>query len=242
VRVRARLKSAGAHRRDDTTVHQQIAAGDERTIGTHQVRGRRANFIRGAATACGGDLHHLALARPACRVELVHRQRSEDDAGADRVDPGTPVAPLHRGGLYAQRVGPLGDCVSSAGVRQALKERKMHQLLRRGARERFILLWCESSSQDLGRETDIRHAKEEGVLRSDFDSTDAIFIQVALAAVMDKTRGISPVLYRRYLMIFLDGICADKGALSELSVQPLSIDQTHLSMAPDQPRGFGSSP
>jgi AcrR family transcriptional regulator len=88
----------------------------------------------------------------------------------------------------------------------------------------------------------VDRAKEEGVLRSDFDSTDAIFIQVALAAVIDKTRGISPVLYRRYLMMFLDGVRTDKGALSALPVQPLSVDQTHLSMAPDQPRGFGSTP
>jgi AcrR family transcriptional regulator len=88
----------------------------------------------------------------------------------------------------------------------------------------------------------VDRAKEEGVLRSDFDSTDAIFIQVALAAVVEKTRGISPVLYRRYLMMFLDGVRADKGALPELPVQPLSVDQTHFSMAPDQPRGFGSSP
>src|SRR5215213_1615666 len=95
-----RLKPAGAHRSDDTAVDQQITAGDERAIGTHQVRGCRANLIWGAATACGGDLHHLLIARPTGRVELVHRQWSEDDAGADRVDPGTPVAPLHGGGLY----------------------------------------------------------------------------------------------------------------------------------------------
>jgi AcrR family transcriptional regulator len=88
----------------------------------------------------------------------------------------------------------------------------------------------------------IDRAREQGVLRSDFDSTDAIFIQVALAAVIDKTRGISPVLYRRYLMMFLDGIRSDKGTLSELPVPPLSVDQTHRSMAPDQPRRLDSSP
>jgi AcrR family transcriptional regulator len=87
----------------------------------------------------------------------------------------------------------------------------------------------------------VERAREEGVLRSDFDSTDAIFLQVALAAVIDKTRGISPVLYRRYLMMFLDGIRSDKGTLSELPVPPLSVDQTHRSMAPDQPRRLGSS-
>jgi AcrR family transcriptional regulator len=88
----------------------------------------------------------------------------------------------------------------------------------------------------------VDRAKEAGVLRSDFDSTDAIFIQVALAAVMDKTRGISPVLYRRYLTMFLDGVRADKGTLSELPVPSLSVDQTHRGMAPDQPRRFDSSP
>jgi AcrR family transcriptional regulator len=88
----------------------------------------------------------------------------------------------------------------------------------------------------------VDRAKEAGVLRSDFDSTDAIFIQVALAAVMDKTRGISPVLYRRYLMMFLDGIRVDRATLSELPVPSLSVDQTHRSMAPDQPRRFDSSP
>ena len=88
----------------------------------------------------------------------------------------------------------------------------------------------------------VERAREEGVLRSDFDSTDAIFLQVALAAVIDKTRGISPVLYRRYLMMFLDGIRSDKGTLSELPVPPLSVDQTHRSMAPDQPRRLDSSP
>jgi hypothetical protein len=82
----------------------------------------------------------------------------------------------------------------------------------------------------------VDRAKEQGVLRSDFDSTDAIFIQVALAAVMDGTRGISPALYRRYLTMFLDGIRADRGALSDLPVSALTVDQTHRIMAPDQPR------
>ena len=82
----------------------------------------------------------------------------------------------------------------------------------------------------------VNRAKEQGALRSDFDSTDAIFIQVALAAVMAGTRGISPTLYRRYLTMFFDGIRAHRASLSELPVQALSVDQTHLVMAPDKPR------
>jgi AcrR family transcriptional regulator len=83
----------------------------------------------------------------------------------------------------------------------------------------------------------VDRAKEQGVLRSDFDSTDAIFIQVALAGVMDGTRGISPALYRRYLTMFLDGIRTDRGPLSELPLPALSVDQTHRVMAPDRLRG-----
>ena len=82
----------------------------------------------------------------------------------------------------------------------------------------------------------VNRAKEQGALRGDFDSTDAIFIQVALAAVMAGTRGISPALYRRYLTMFFDGIRAHRASLSELPVQALSVDQTHLVMAPDKPR------
>jgi AcrR family transcriptional regulator len=81
----------------------------------------------------------------------------------------------------------------------------------------------------------VNRAKEQGALRSDFASTDAIFIQVALAAVMAGTRGISPGLYRRYLTMFFDGIRAHRASLSELPVEALSVDQTHLVMAPDKP-------
>jgi AcrR family transcriptional regulator len=82
----------------------------------------------------------------------------------------------------------------------------------------------------------VDRAKEQGALRGDFEGTDAIFIQVALAAVIDKTRGISPALYRRYLTMFLDGIRANQRPLSELPVQALTVDQTHRVIAPDQPR------
>ncbi len=82
----------------------------------------------------------------------------------------------------------------------------------------------------------VDRAKGQGALRSDFDSTDAIFIQVALTAVMDGTRGISPALYRRYLTMFFDGVRVGRGALSDLPVKALSVNQTHIVMAPDQSR------
>src|ERR1700710_780024 len=41
-------------------------------------------------------------------------------------------------------------------------------------------------------------AKRQGVVRPDFDQSDVIFIQVALSGIMDRTRAVSPDLYRRY--------------------------------------------
>jgi AcrR family transcriptional regulator len=78
----------------------------------------------------------------------------------------------------------------------------------------------------------VDRAKAQGVLRPDAEGTDAIFIQVALAAVMDSTRDVEPTLYRRYLTIFLDGMRADRGPLTALPVAALSTEQTHAIMAP----------
>ncbi len=78
----------------------------------------------------------------------------------------------------------------------------------------------------------VARARDQGTLRPDFEGTDAIFIQVALAAVMDSTRSAAPDLYRRYLAIFLDGLRADRGPLTGLPAGALSADQTHAVMAP----------
>jgi AcrR family transcriptional regulator len=75
----------------------------------------------------------------------------------------------------------------------------------------------------------VERAKASGELRPEFAATDAIFIQLALGALMDRTRDMDPELYRRYLVMFLDGVRAD-GPRSELPVAPLSVDQTHTVM------------
>jgi hypothetical protein len=63
-------------------------------------------------------------------------------------------------------------------------------------------------------EGSVARAKEQGTLRPDVEGTDAIFIQLALAAVMDSSRDVAPELSRRYLAIFLDGLRADRGPLT----------------------------
>jgi AcrR family transcriptional regulator len=76
----------------------------------------------------------------------------------------------------------------------------------------------------------VDRAKRQGSLRQDFDQTDAVFIQLALTAVMDSTREVAPQLYRRYLTMFLDGIRADQRPLTSLPVAALSVHETHRVM------------
>lgn len=76
----------------------------------------------------------------------------------------------------------------------------------------------------------VDRARRQGALRPDFDQTDAVFVQLALTAVMDSTREIAPQLYRRYLTMFLDGIRADQRPLTPLPVPALTTHETHTVM------------
>src|SRR3954464_4305418 len=71
----------------------------------------------------------------------------------------------------------------------------------------------------------VERAREDGKLRSDFESTALPMIQLALTTLMDATRSFEPSLYRRYLAIFLDGMRGDRGATSELPVAALSVER-----------------
>jgi AcrR family transcriptional regulator len=73
----------------------------------------------------------------------------------------------------------------------------------------------------------VERAKRQGHLRADVVGTDFVFIQLGLAAIIDKTRQSSPDLYLRYLDISLDGLRADRTTVSPLRVAPLSVDETH---------------
>lgn len=76
----------------------------------------------------------------------------------------------------------------------------------------------------------VDRAKDSGELRDDFAPTDIAFIQTALSAVMDSTRGLAPEHYRRYLTLILDGMRADGRSLTPQPVAPLTSQQTHAAM------------
>jgi AcrR family transcriptional regulator len=73
----------------------------------------------------------------------------------------------------------------------------------------------------------VDRAKDQGSVRSDFDQSDIVFLQLALTAIMDSTRELAPQLYRRYLTMILDGIRADQRPLTPMTVPALTPNQTH---------------
>ncbi|MDQ1729999.1 MAG: hypothetical protein QOK10_158 [Pseudonocardiales bacterium] len=76
----------------------------------------------------------------------------------------------------------------------------------------------------------VDRAVRAGVVRPDLNQSDLIFIQLALSAIMDRTRTIAPDLYRRYLTIFLDGIRGHREASTPLPAEPLTANETHTAM------------
>jgi Aldo/keto reductase family len=141
--------------------------------------------------------------RPALssRPELI---RQTTDASLGRL--GVETIDL----LYQHRVDPEVPIEEVAGTVADLKD----------ARDRNAALVAEV----------VDRARRQGSLRPDFDQTDALFIQLALTAVMDSTREIAPQLYRRYLTMFLDGIRADQRQLTPLPVPALTTHETHRVM------------
>lgn len=75
----------------------------------------------------------------------------------------------------------------------------------------------------------VDRAKAQGLVRTDLEQSDVVFVQVGLSAILGRTRGVEPELYRRYLAIFLDGIRADR-SLTPLPVGALDSTCTHRAM------------
>jgi AcrR family transcriptional regulator len=81
----------------------------------------------------------------------------------------------------------------------------------------------------------VDRAKSQQSVRADFDQSDIVFLQVALSAIMDTSRAVAPGLYRRYLTMFLDGIRAERGRLTELPCRPLDPHEAHRAMTSRRP-------
>lgn len=73
----------------------------------------------------------------------------------------------------------------------------------------------------------VDRAKTQGAVRLDFEQSDLIFMQMALAAIIDRARTLAPDLYRRYLTMWLDGIRSPRGDFTPLPTSALNANETH---------------
>jgi AcrR family transcriptional regulator len=108
-------------------------------------------------------------------------------------------------------------------------DRGLNQIMTRSTLDRARLTDAKDRIAPLIEQLVLK-AQQARVVRPDLDPTDIIFMQLALSAIMDRSRTLAPELYRRYLALFLDGIRPHRRAHTPLPVEALSAERTHLVM------------
>lgn len=123
------------------------------------------------------------------------------------------------------------------GLVQFLETSVEMQLADRGLKE---LLFGEGCPQDAGPAATrfaaridsliptftaiVDRAKDAGQLRADVTVTDIAVVQIMLNGIGTFSAGVEPELWRRQLVITLDGLRAQPSGLSPLPVDPLAVD------------------
>jgi len=79
-------------------------------------------------------------------------------------------------------------------------------------------------------QTLLTRAQEAGAIRDDVTLTDLPLIQVAVGAVTDATRDVSPEAWRRTLTIVLDGLRPARHTTRPLDAPPLPLEQLDAAM------------
>ncbi|MEV5707422.1 helix-turn-helix domain-containing protein [Actinoallomurus sp. NPDC052274] len=59
----------------------------------------------------------------------------------------------------------------------------------------------------------IERAKDDGVLRADFESQDLVTLVWAMSQVIRESMDVAPLAWKRHLAFFLDGLRADAGTV-----------------------------
>lgn len=70
----------------------------------------------------------------------------------------------------------------------------------------------------------VARAQDDGSLRSDVVVTDMPLVQLMVGALADYTRGVDPEVWRRLLVVVLDGLRAQPGARTPITDAPLDSD------------------
>lgn len=76
----------------------------------------------------------------------------------------------------------------------------------------------------------LERAQRAGVVRDDIAVSDLVLLQHAIGEVGDYTRETSPEVWRRMLVIALDGLRPDRRRVSSMPVAPLDDEQIGCSM------------
>jgi AcrR family transcriptional regulator len=77
----------------------------------------------------------------------------------------------------------------------------------------------------------VEHAQETGQLRADIRPTDLPALHVMIGSIADYAHDVDPQLWQRYVVLLLDGLRAQPGAVSELPRAALDEDKLDCAMS-----------
>ena len=76
----------------------------------------------------------------------------------------------------------------------------------------------------------VERAQQDGSLRADLAPTDMPLLQIMLGSLSECTRDVEPEVWRRFLGILTDGLRTRRDEPGELGHDPLTPEQTQLTM------------
>src|SRR5277367_6623217 len=87
-----------------SAIEEEVAAGDKRAIRPHEECADRSDLVRRSGSSSRAYTDHAPIALAARPIQFIIRQRSDDDARADRIDPRTTLSPPDCFRHHTQRV------------------------------------------------------------------------------------------------------------------------------------------
>ena len=95
----------------NAAIHEEITPRDERTFRPHQQGAHGTYFIRRTTALGGAGIDHKPVTLASWPGQFVSGQWSENDAGADGIDPRTTLTPTNSLCGNPQRVPSFGNLV-----------------------------------------------------------------------------------------------------------------------------------
>jgi hypothetical protein len=144
--------------RRHSAIHEEVAAGDKCSLRTHEECSDVSNLVRSTSSPSRRKFDHAPVARAARPFQLIVRQRSDDDAGTDRIDSRTALSPTDCLRHHPERVAALRNLVGVKGVFHPIgpEHRQGKQLINGRHRQQRVLLdrkWRQAMT-GLGRDHD----------------------------------------------------------------------------------------